>query len=84
MSKEAAGITLKKAREAKGLTQAEVSDVLGFTSPQFVSNAERGLASIPRKHYKKLAKLVGRSAVLAIIQEKLKKIESQHMKELDR
>lgn len=84
MSREAAGATLKKAREAKGLTQADVSQALGFTSPQFVSNAERGLANIPRKHYKKLAKMVGRQAVLAIIQEKLRKIESQHMKELDR
>lgn len=41
------GKVVKKYREAKGLTQKEVTDHLGFKSPQFISNIERGLAAIP-------------------------------------
>jgi transcriptional regulator with XRE-family HTH domain len=29
-------------RERVGLTQKEVSDALGYTTPQFISNVERG------------------------------------------
>ena len=38
---------LKDKRVAVGLTQSEVARKLGYSSPQFVSNWERGLANPP-------------------------------------
>ena len=70
-------VTLKEAREAKGLTQADLSEALGFTTPQFISNAERGICQIPPKHYKKLAKLVGRNAVLSLIEERIERLSQK-------
>jgi transcriptional regulator with XRE-family HTH domain len=36
---------LKEARIKKGLTQGEIAKHLGLTSPQYISNIERGLCS---------------------------------------
>ena len=38
---------LKERRMQAGLTQSEVAKKLGYSSPQFVSNWERGLANPP-------------------------------------
>ncbi len=38
---------LKEKRVTAGLTQSEVARKLGYSSPQFVSNWERGLANPP-------------------------------------
>lgn len=38
---------LKEKRVEAGLTQLEVAKKLGYSSPQFVSNWERGLANPP-------------------------------------
>jgi len=38
---------LRIKREARGLSQLDVAKVLGYSSPQFVSNWERGLVSPP-------------------------------------
>ena len=38
---------LKERRLQAGLTQSEVATRLGYSSPQFVSNWERGLANPP-------------------------------------
>lgn len=48
---------LKKSREVAGLSQTFVSGKLGYSSPQFVSNWERGLSHPPLKSLKKIAKL---------------------------
>ena len=48
---------LKKARIEKGMNQADVSAKLGFTSPQYISNCERGLCPISEKLFKKLSKI---------------------------
>jgi transcriptional regulator with XRE-family HTH domain len=48
---------LKKSRENTGLSQTFVSSKLGYSSPQFVSNWERGLSHPPLKSLKKIAKL---------------------------
>jgi len=74
--------TLKEARKAKGLTQADLSKALGFSTPQFISNAERGLCQIPTKHYKKLAKLVGRNAVLGLIEKRIEVFTEQLYKSI--
>lgn len=41
------GTYLKEKRLKANLSQAQVSQELGYTSPQFVSNFERGLCSPP-------------------------------------
>ncbi len=41
------GNYLKEKRETAGLSQKDVSQKLGYTSTQFISNWERGLASPP-------------------------------------
>lgn len=42
---EVLGNYLKQKRKASGLTQWEVAKELGYTSPQFISNFERGLCA---------------------------------------
>jgi len=37
----------KALREKVGLTQREVSDSLGYSTPQFISNVERGRCRFP-------------------------------------
>ena len=48
---------LKDSRIAAGLSQRDVSEKLGYTTSQFVSNWERGLSTPPNKDVKKLAEL---------------------------
>jgi len=50
---------LREKREAAGLSQKQVADELGYSSPQFISNQERGLAMPPVHTIKKLSKLYG-------------------------
>ncbi|MCB0364986.1 MAG: helix-turn-helix transcriptional regulator [Bdellovibrionaceae bacterium] len=53
------GSYLKARRIAAGLTQHDVSTKLGYTTPQFVSNFERGLCSPPLNALAVLVKLYG-------------------------
>lgn len=46
------GIFLREKRELKGLTQAQVASQLGYGSPQFISNIERGVSRVPVKSLK--------------------------------
>ena len=45
--KREVGAHLKACRQKAGLTQAGVSKVLGHSSPQFLSNIERGVSVAP-------------------------------------
>ena len=40
---------LKQKRVAAGLSQRDVSDELGYSTPQFISNWERGISCPPRR-----------------------------------
>lgn len=51
----------KKLREKMGLTQREVSDALGYSTPQFISNVERGRCRFPVQKLAKIKKLYGLS-----------------------
>ena len=51
------GSYLKDKRIDVGLTQSEVAHKLGYSTPQFISNFERGLCSPPLKNLKVLVKL---------------------------
>lgn len=43
------GEYLRRKREALRLTQSEVAQRLGYGSPQFISNIERGISNVPVK-----------------------------------
>ncbi len=51
------GKFLKKLRVEANLSQSEVASALGYSSPQFISNFERGLASPPLNKIKILAEI---------------------------
>jgi transcriptional regulator with XRE-family HTH domain len=53
---------LKEKREQAGLSQKQVADKLGYTTPQFVSNWERGVSSPPLKTLKKIGEMYHVSA----------------------
>lgn len=50
---------LKQRREAVGMTQGSLSRELGYSSPQFISNWERGQSAIPERHFRKISQLLG-------------------------
>ena len=41
------GTKMREMREAAGHTQKDVSELLGYDTPQFISNIERGIAHPP-------------------------------------
>ena len=53
------GQYLKVKREAAGLSQSEIARGLGYSSPQFISNFERGLCSPPLPALKKMVEYYG-------------------------
>ncbi|MYB93536.1 helix-turn-helix transcriptional regulator [Candidatus Poribacteria bacterium] len=53
------GKQLKALREIKGLTQQEVSDILGLKSTANISDWENDREDVPDKHRKKLLEIYG-------------------------
>jgi len=53
------GAYFQKCREGSGLTQKELSEKLGYSSPQFVSNCERGQCTYPDRLLPVLARETG-------------------------
>ena len=60
-------IKIKRIAHPNGLSQTDLSLLLGYRNGQFISNVERGLCNIPLKNMKKI------SEVLDIPPEELKK-----------
>ncbi len=52
------GQLIKERREILNLSQLDLSKPLGFRSPQFISNLERGISVLPAGHVKPLARLL--------------------------
>jgi transcriptional regulator with XRE-family HTH domain len=52
----------KQLREKAGLTQRDVSESLGYSTPQFISNVERGRCRFPVEKLSKIKKLYKLSA----------------------
>lgn len=50
---------IRSTRRGKGLSQKYVGKALGLSSPQFISNWERGIASPPMRHWKRLRQILG-------------------------
>lgn len=70
------GDFLRDTREGSQLTQADVSQRLGYSSPQFISNIERGISVIPLKTLAKMVHLykVNPEIVVKIILESQRKL----------
>lgn len=51
------GEFLKQKRVDSDLTQSQVAEALGYTSPQFISNWERGLCSPPLDQLDKICNM---------------------------
>ena len=51
------GIYLRRKRVLRGLTQSNVASKLGYGSPQFISNIERGIANVPLKSLRRIIDL---------------------------
>lgn len=70
------GDFLRDTRESSRLTQADVSQKLGYSSPQFISNIERGISVIPLKTLAKMVSLykVNPEIVVRIILDSQRKL----------
>jgi len=53
----------KEARIEAGLSQWDVAKELGYGTPQFISNIERGISTIPMDKLTDISKLFGRRPV---------------------
>lgn len=53
------GELIRKHRKAKGYTQLELGQKLGYTSPQFVSLFERGFSKVPVEVLGQLVVILG-------------------------
>ncbi|MGE4132133.1 MAG: helix-turn-helix domain-containing protein [Bdellovibrionales bacterium] len=76
----------RKLRERAGLTQREVSEALGYTTPQFVSNVERGRCRFPVEKLSKLKKLyrVSNDQIVDLVMLDEKRGFARHFKKLGR
>ncbi len=54
------------ARQRKDLSQGDLAKALGYTTPQFVSNIERGISLLPADSVGVVSKILGVSAKLLI------------------
>lgn len=69
--------TLKKARIKQNISQRDLAEKLGYTSPQFVSNWERGVSNPPMSTLSELVKILKldpRKTIEIYIQETKEKI----------
>ena len=72
---------LKDMREKSGLTQRDIAMKLKYTTPQFISNWERGLSRPPIKDIKTIAKAykVDADYLFTIIKDDILMKESQKL-----
>ncbi|MEN0060017.1 MAG: helix-turn-helix transcriptional regulator [Bdellovibrio sp.] len=73
------GSYLSQKRLEAGLSQRNVSDHLGYSTPQFVSNWERGVSHPPIGQIKSLAKLYkidAEEVFKILLKETLKEVEA--------
>lgn len=56
--RETLGSYIKKTRLARGYSQSELAAELGYTSPQFISDWERGVSSPPVKRLHELSEVL--------------------------
>lgn len=68
------GAFIRGVREVQGLSQADVAKELRLSSPQFVSNIERGIAPLPRAQAASFARIlkIEYSVLLDVIVEDIR------------
>ena len=73
---EAMGRKLQKWRKKAKYSQHDSAKLLGYSSPQFISNIERGLAAPPEEMLKKLLNFydVPHNQFLSFVKSEVKKI----------
>ncbi len=74
------GQFLKQKRIDRGLTQSIVAEKLGYGSPQFISNIERGISNVPTKSLKifvELYQIDAKEVIDIILDEKRRHLQSQ-------
>lgn len=76
------GEFLKQKRIEAGISQAKISDALGFTTPQYISNIERGKTRLSPMHWRKVARMVG-SSVTEFKTAYMKDVERQLSAEIN-
>lgn len=78
------GEFLKKSREDANLTQSDISRRLKYSSPQFISNIERGVSTIPMKTLGLILSWykVNPKAAVKIILESQEKLLTETMRRL--
>lgn len=76
---EILGNFLQDKRTKAGLSQGDVADKLGYSSPQFISNFERGLCAPPLNKLKMLVQLYGLNS-----EEVVKLMMKEHERHLRR
>lgn len=76
------GNFLANARRLVGLTQLEVSNELKYSSPQFISNFERGICYPPLKKLKKLVSIykIDPNTVIGLIINAERKVITEGLK----
>ena len=57
------GKAIKLKRMEKGISQAQIAEALGYSSPQFVSNWERGVSSPPMNALLVIIEMLGMDKV---------------------
>ena len=74
-SQDIIGIFLKEYRNKAGLNQLSVAIKLGYSSPQFISNWERGLAMPPLQTMKKLLQIykIPKKNLIGVLLREIKK-----------
>jgi transcriptional regulator with XRE-family HTH domain len=75
------GEYLKEKRVAADLTQKEVADKIGYSSAQYISNFERGIALPPLNKLKIMVRLyrMPKSEVIQMVVEAKIKILNMHL-----
>ena len=80
------GSFLRARRDKAGLTQSQVATALGYETPQFVSNWERGVSLPPLGTLPQLARLLKVAdrefiAVMTRYQDEVAKLETKRLSE---
>lgn len=65
------GQVLKVARINKGFSQEQMAQKLGLSTGQYISNYERNKATVAPKHFKRIARWLGRQTVEKLISIRL-------------
>ncbi len=80
MEENRTGNTLKKWRENAELSQGDLAKKMGYTSPQIVSNWERGICTVPPKKAALFCKATGakqKDVITLIMKDTTKRMEQR-------